>query len=72
MGHGNEWHKETRDESEWEALHVARAHAIDFGLLVRNCPIEVELFDVLAVHNSAAADDGGLVWLRGLVRNLFD
>ena len=51
---------------------LARAHATDFGLLVRNCPVEVELFDVLAVHNSAAADDGGVVWLRGLVRGLFD
>ena len=41
-------------------------------LLICNCPVEVELFDVLAVHNSASADDGGLVWLRGLVRDLFD
>jgi DNA-binding transcriptional LysR family regulator len=51
---------------------LARAHATDFGLLVRNCPVKVESFDVLAVHNSAAADDGGLAWLRGLVRDLFD
>jgi DNA-binding transcriptional LysR family regulator len=51
---------------------LARAHATDFGLTVRNCPVKVESFDVLAVHNSAAADDGGLIWLRGLVRDLFD
>jgi DNA-binding transcriptional LysR family regulator len=51
---------------------LARAHATDFGLLVRNCPVEVESFDVFAVHNSAAADDAGLVWLRGLVHDLFD
>jgi hypothetical protein len=25
---------------------LARAHATDFGLLVRNCPVEVESFDV--------------------------
>lgn len=51
---------------------LARAHAADFGLLVRDCPVKVESFDVFAVHNSAAAGDGGLVWLRGLVRDLFD
>jgi DNA-binding transcriptional LysR family regulator len=51
---------------------LARAHATDFGLLVRNCPVKVESFDVLAVHNSAAANDDGLVWLRGVVRDLFD
>src|SRR5262245_53115639 len=50
---------------------LARAHATDFGLLVRDCPVKVESFDVFAVHNSAAANDGGLVWLRGLVRGLF-
>jgi DNA-binding transcriptional LysR family regulator len=51
---------------------LARAHATDFGLLVRDCPIEVEAFDVFALHNSAVANDGGLIWLRGLVRDLFD
>jgi DNA-binding transcriptional LysR family regulator len=51
---------------------LARAHAADFGLLVRNCPVKVESFDVVAVHNSAAADDVGLVWLRGVIRDLFD
>jgi DNA-binding transcriptional LysR family regulator len=51
---------------------LARAHATDFGLMVRDCPVKVESFDVLAVHNSAAANDGGLVWLRGVVRDLFD
>jgi len=51
---------------------LARAHATDFGLLVRNCPVKVEAFDVLAVHNSTAADDRGLIWLRGLVCDLFD
>jgi hypothetical protein len=40
--------------------------------MVRDCPVKVESFDVLAVHNSAAANDGGLVWLRGVVRDLFD
>jgi DNA-binding transcriptional LysR family regulator len=51
---------------------LARTHATDFGLLVRNCPVKLESFDVLAVHSSGAANDGGLAWLRGLVRDLFD